>query len=578
MPTTESKTEARNYVEIAKAYARRAVRDTKRRKHCKYVRQACKRFLEDLKKAEKNKSCPFYFDEWHAADPCDFLEKLPHVEGQWNTATIVLEPWQVFILVNVFGFRRKSDGYRRFSTVYIEVARKNAKSTFSAGVALYCATCEGELGPQVKTAATTGDQARIVFDVARKMAERTPDLVQAFNLDVLTHVINVMMNGGTIKPINAKGSTQDGLNPHLSIIDELHAHKDRSLFDVLRSAKGARKNPLSWYITTAGYNLVGVCYEQRSFLAKLLQGVLEADHYFGVIYTLDITDKPETSDDPYDEDVWIKANPNLGVSVSLEEMRAYAREAKASPDSEGEFKTKRMNVWLNAAQAWLSMERWTRCGDRKVNILRLKGRDACIGGDLADRDDIAALALVMEIDQAFLAYPKFYLPADLVEEKAQTVGTHYKTWADAGILTLTPGDLTDHNVIEEQIREWCEWFAVQAIVFDQYGGAQMMAARLADDGHNAIVMHKNARNYTDPAKELEARLKPGRFIHPDNPCLNWMASNAVVDRRVDGSILPKKETPMSPNKIDGIDAVLMGMSPMLLPVEDDSIDTGFVEL
>lgn len=544
----------RDYAAVAIEYARRVVRSRKR--HGKYERLACRRFLDDLKK----KRWPYRFDPWHAGDVCDFIEKLPHVEGAWETPTLRLEDWQVFILANIFGWRRKSDGLRRFNTAYLEVARKNAKSTLSAGVALYTLACEDEVGPQVRAAATTGDQARIVFGVAKKMADRTPALLEAFGIETWANGITCRATGGDIKPINAKASTQDGLNPHCSIIDELHAHKDRALFDVLKSARGARRNPLSWYITTAGKDLMGVCYEQRSMVCKILEGVVEADHYFGIIYTLD------EGDDWKDPAVWPKANPNFGVSVNIEEMTGYAEEAKYSPDSEAEFKTKRLNIWLNSAANWLSLERWDRCaGD--VRLEDFAGAPCWVGVDLSNRDDITAVVAVFERDGKLWLKPWFWLPKNTVQERVRSGLTHYGTWAEDGTLTLTDGDIIDHRAIRKHL----EWLAgevdCQTITFDQMSGAQILASDLVEQGFPAGIMSYTARNIGNAALDFEARVRAGLVVHDSNPCLRWMASNCFVERRVDGSILPKKETAMSPNKIDGISAALMGLSQSLIAEE-----------
>jgi phage terminase large subunit-like protein len=532
---------------------------------CEWVRLACARQDRDQKRAA-DPACPFYWDDWHARDICDFAEKLPHVEGQWATPTILLEAWQIFILTTAFGWRRKGDGHRRFNTAYIEVARKNAKSVLTSIVGLYCLTCEGEIGPQVKCAATTGDQARIVFNVAKAMVERTSTLRKAKSVEALANAIVCSQNGGSMAPINAKSSTQDGLNPHAALVDELHAHKDRGLFDVLKSARGARKNPLSWYITTAGFNLLGVCYEQRSFVIKILLGVFEveqSDHYFGIIFTLDDGDKERgiKPDDPYDESVWIKANPNLHVSVQMNELRGYAAEAKLSPDSEGEYKTKRMNLWLNAAKAWLNMTQWAKCADEKLKLEDFAGERCWIGGDLAQLDDIAAIALLFLRAGMVYAFTRFYLPRLVVEERARAV-PQYRDWVNKGVLVLTEGTMIDYSTIEADVRGWCEQFGVQSIIFDQFGSLQI-AGNLSNDGLPAMIVPKNAKTFTPAARELETRVKHGHFRHDGNRCLTWMASNAVVTRKIDDSILPKKENADSPNKIDGIDAILQAMGAML---------------
>jgi phage terminase large subunit-like protein len=533
---------------------------------CKLMKQACKRHLDDLKRSRGKGKWLYRFDRWHGADVCDFIEKLPHIAGSWDTKTIRLEAPQIFILVVIFGWRRVSDGLRRFSSVYIEMARKGAKSTLTAGVALYCLCCEGEVGPEVIIGATTGEQAGKVFKPAKQMVERTGALQEAFGLQAWARSITCSDNGGFIQPINAKGKTQDGWNPHVGILDELHAHKDRALYDVIKSAFGSRKNPLLWVITTAGYDTAGVCYEQRTLVTKVLDGIITADHIFGAIFTLD------EGDDPFDEKVWAKANPMLGVTPQLETMQAYAIEAKASPASQGEFKTKRLNLWLNAANAWLNMAQWKACADSTLDWSDFDGLDCYIGGDLADKDDITALVLVAFDKLGRLIFkPKFWLPDAVLKTPAHSQGTGaapYRAWADQGLLQLTPGDWVDHNEVERTAREWVNRFAVRRAVFDQFAAAQAMASRLNEDFGSedeplAGVLHKNAKNVTDPAKELEKRIKAGpiKCRHDNNEIMNWMASNVVVSRRRDETILPIKESAQSPNKIDGIDALINGIQP-----------------
>lgn len=594
-PSFETATgHARDYVAVALAYARDAVADRKGIKHCALVRLAAKRFLADLKRASR-KSCEFRFSAWHGNDICDFVEKLPHVQGAWDSPTLVLEPAQIFILVNVFGFRRRSDGRRRFTRAYIEVARKNAKSTLTAGVALYCLTCEGELGPEIVIGATTGAQADKVFKPAKLMVDRTPALRDAFAVRSWARAITCSENGGTIQPINAKSSTQDGWNPFVGILDELHAHKDRGLFDVIRSAFGARKQPLMWMITTAGYNLHGVCYEQRELLVKILDGVVEADHYFGIVYTLD------EGDDVFDERVWQKANPLLGSAVDLAEMRGYALEARSSPASLGEFKTKRLNMWLNAASAWLSVEQWQKAVIDGLDWQDFRGLRCTVGADLADKDDITAVVLAGQRPCGqLIVKPMFFLPAAALarETQSDTGQSTYGRWAgrvalgnvealpdlfDAGArplpdlpdpwrrdLLITPGDFVDHGRVREFIRWLKASLTVDHCVFDQWGSAIMASALNEEFGNDfATILHKSAANVTAPATDLEARIRAGaaHLGHDGNPVMTWMVSNVVVTRGVNGSIVPKKETPNSPNKIDGVDALINAMAPLVLAQE-----------
>lgn len=572
----------RDFAAIALAYAKAAAADKQQRKHCKFVRQACQRHLDDLKRS-RAKDWPYRFDPAHANDVCEFTELLPHVEGVWDEPNIRLEPFQIFILACVFGWRRKDNGHRRFTVVYEEVARKNAKSTKTAAVSLYCLACEGEPGAQVLTAATTFDQAKKVFHPAKRMVEKLPELQEAFGLAAWAKSITCAESGGYMQPIHSKSKTQDGHNPHLVTMDELHAHADRGLYDVMRSAFGARRNPLLWQITTAGFNLHGVCMEQRRLATKILEGAVEAEHFFAIIFTIDgpadFTPERKVGDDPFDPKVWIKANPLMAASRPLrDEVAKAAIEAQASPSAEGEFKTKHLNLWLGAASAWLNTGQWLACSDPTLKLSDFRGLDCYIGTDLSDKDDITALVLAaLDADDRLLLKTWFYLPEAALNRTSQSERdqvTLYKQWKAAGKLITTPGDFIDHRVIARRVGRLKQVLGVRKATGDQYVWPVVASGlnELHDDGDGfAVVLPKNAKNCTTPAKELEARVKAGphRLRHDGNPVMSWMVGNAVIDRRVDGSILPKKETPMSPQKIDGIDAAVNAIAPMTLPVEDE---------
>lgn len=594
---------ARDYVAIALDYAKRAAADKKQKQHCKWVRLAAQRHLDDLKRSKK-KDFGYYFDPWHGNDVCDFAEKLPHVEGNWckcprakvlqgehheRCGLIDLEPFQIFILVVVFGWRDKETGLRRFTVVYEELARKNAKSTLTAVVSLYCLACEDEPGPQILTAATTFDQAKKVFHPAKRMIEKTPALQEAFGLIAWAKSITCADNGGYMQPIHSKSKSQDGHNPHVVTLDELHAHSDRGLYDVMVSAFGARLQPLLWIITTAGFNTLGICYEQRTFGTKVLERSIIAEHMFVIIYTLDqpkdFTPERKVGDDPYDERNWVKANPLIMAAPSmLKELRKRAIEARASPSAEGNYLTKNMNRWLGAASAWLNVSQWIACGDDSLTLDDFVGLDCYIGADLSNVDDLSALVLAAKTDDGtedgqWLIKSWFFCPEARLESQDNSlkqITDHYKQWVASGHLTATPGNFIDHNTIEAVIRDLEEKLAVRRVTFDQWNSGLAMASRLNQDIGNgddefAHQMSKNSNNVTDPAKEVEARVRAGskHLRHDANPVMTWMVGNAVVDRRVNGSLLPKKEAPNSPNKIDGVDAMINAVDPMVtVQVED----------
>lgn len=530
---------------------------------CKFVRQACERHRRDLER-QNDPGWGFYYSPGWGAHACRFLERLPHVEGAWDSPTIVLEPWQVFGLMSVFGWRRKGqgwtadadsddlpegyDGGRRFTDVYEEVARKNGKSAKISGVALYCLT-EDEPGPQVKTAATTGDQARIVWNAAKKMAEQTPSLREAAGVECFANSIVCNRNGGSMQPINAKASTQDGLNPSMVVLDELHAHKDRALYDVLRSARGARRNPLQWVVTTAGYNLEGVCYEQRKLAAKVLEGTIEADHMFALIYTLD------EGDDPLDPRVWRKANPNLGVSVFLRDMEAYAETARNSADSLIEFTTKRCNVWSGSRAPWLNLEKWKRCRGQ-VDRDETRGAAAFGGLDLASVSDIAAFAAVVPWGDRFRLRVRMYVPEAAVKPRTERGNVPYQRWVRDGWLIQTPGDVTDYEFIERDIRESLDFWDMQAIAYDPWN-AYHLVNQLTDDGAPMVEFRQGPKSYAPAMREFERAVNSGSLEHDGNPVLQWMASNLIVRKDVNENLAPDRKN--SDEKIDGLVATIMAL-------------------
>lgn len=546
----------RDYVRVARQYAADVL--SGKIVACVWVKLACQRHDRDVMRAETDPGCPFVWSDAHAVEACAFIERLPHVEGTWNEPLIHLQPAQVFIVTLLFGWRQRAHlARRRFTVFYFELGRKGAKSTLMAAIALFHVQREHEPGASVVCGATTGSQARIVFGIAQKMVNhRESAWLRAEGVEALANAI--VTSDGSIKPVNAKASTQDGLNPSCIVLDESHAQKF-ALHDVLKSAQGARLNPLLLCPTTAGYDLLSVGYALRTTLTKVLQQVFDADHFLGIIYTLD------EGDDWRDPKVWVKANPMLGVTPTLEWVRSYCSDAKQTPGLEGEFRVKVCSQWLQSALSWLSMTKWDACEDSTLTLDDFAGQRCAIGGDLAQIDDLAAVALVFERGEDVVAFVKFYLPRDVVEERGRTVPA-YLAWVKAGILDLTDGNMIDYGHIEADIRAWCKRFNVVGLRFDQYGSAGIVS-NLAGDGFPAAILDKNRKNITPPARDLETRVRHGRFKHDGNPCLKWNASNAVVTRGVDDSLLPKKESADSPNKIDGIDAILQARSVMLTPAE-----------
>ena len=540
----------RDFVAIAVAYAEEAVADRRGAKFGKWVRLAAKRFLADLKRAVRPRA-PFVFDAWHAVDACRFIECLPHVEGTWDTPNIVLHPAHVFATVNIFGFRKR-DGSRRFTTALYAVARKNAKSTWASAVLLYCEIVEKEVGPQVVSAATTGAQARIVFGVAKRMVEKTPDLREAFLVEPFANSIVCGSNGGTFRPINAKASTQDGLNPSAVCLDELHAHKTHDLLNVLKSAAGGRRNPLWLYTTTEGYETPGPWPEERKFAQQVLEGVIEADHYFAVIYALD------EEDDDFDPARWIKANPLMDVNdVLAAELEKGAIEAKAKPGALAEFRIKRLNRQAATASGHINLPKWKRCdGAVDIDALNAAGAEWYGGLDLSATTDLASLRASCKVLGRWYTFGRRWVPADQIKQRTERGTVPYAAWVAGGWIIQTEGDVTDYDVIEAEILALHRRLNFRQIAFDPWN-ATHLTNRLAQRDVPLVPFIQGPRSYHPAMQEVDRAYLAGNLAHGGDPVLMWNAANLVARRDENNNMAPSKKR--SAEKIDDMCALYMSV-------------------
>ena len=538
------------YVEAAEAYSRAVVAGEI--PVCKWTRLAVERQVADLAR-EPGPDWPWVFSAEAAERPCAFIELLPHIKGKWarERRLIELELWQCWILTTVFGWVHRETGLRRYREGYVEVPRKNAKSTLSSGLALFMLAADGEHGAEVYSAATTRDQARIVFDDARAMAERTPDLRTWLGVAIMQHSLTVAHTASKFTPLAAEGSTLDGLNVHFAVIDELHAHKTRAVYDVIDTARGAREQSLLWNITTAGTDRSGICYERRTHVTKLLDGVIEDPAMFGVIYTIDETD------DPFQPTSWAKANPNWDKSVLPDDMQAAARKAEAMPSALSNFLTKRLNVWVSGESPWMDMRAWERCADqalRDVSAYAGQGIKVWAGLDLAQKKDFAALVFVFELDGKWHVCVRLYLNELAIQESGNA---HLSGWARQGYVTVTDGDITDFDVVADDMRQLCRDFDVQEIAFDP-ALSMYFAGKLIEEGLPLVEITQRSLFFTPPLIQVENLVLEKKLAHDGNPVMGWMVSNLVVkESKFNELKAPTKERPE--NKIDGPIAMLMAL-------------------
>ena len=562
-----------SYAGRARAYAERVTRGEETAG--RFERLACARFLADLDRQQRD-DFMFFFDDVAGSRACRFIELLPHIKGEWAKPTyrdgklgyakLKLEDWQVFIVINLFGWRHKGTQLRRFLRSYLEVARKNAKSTLAAAILLFMTTADAEPGAHAYSAATTGDQAREVFDVARNMALREPEFVARFGVTVGKHDITVPETASSAKPLNAEGSTLDGLNVHFACVDELHAHKTRAVYDVIDSATGARSQPLIMMITTAGSDTSGICYEQRDYTVKVLEGVGVDETWFGIIFTLD------EDDVWHDPAVWRKANPNLGVSVKLDDMAAAVRKARHMPSALNNVLTKRLNKWVNADSNWMPPDDWRRCGDDTLQIADFAGEKCYVGLDLAEKRDFAAKVNVFQRGERFYAFTRLYLNEQAVEESGNA---HLQGWARAGYVTVTDGNATDFDVIADDLRSDCTRFDVQEIDYDP-AMSRYFATKLSEEGLPMVEIRQAPMFFTQPLIQVENLVLERKLTHDANPVMTWMISNVVVTvSKVTGLKHPTKQR--EENKIDGPVAMLLALGRAMLNANGEHLQA-FVDL
>lgn len=495
----------------------------------------------------------YTFNEKHADRAVRFFEtQLRYVEGVKAGQPFDLAGWQKKIVRDLFGWLRP-DGKRRYRIAYIEVPRKNGKSTFAAGLALYLLLCDGENRPQVLSAAGDRDQARIVFNAARDMVEASPPL-QA-HAELRQYRINARNNGGWYEACSAEAYSGHGKSPHGIVFDELHVQKTRALYDSLLSGRGARTQPLVVILTTAGYDRSSICWEVHQRAERAISEPESDPTFYGVIYGAG-TDEDWTS-----EDVWAKANPNLGVSVSLEFLREECAAAKENPAAENTFRNLYLNQWTEQAVRWIPMHLWDAC-ELSFDEADLAGQVCFAGLDLASTRDANALSLVFpQTDGTYRVLPYFWIPEESKSDRTHQDRRQLLNWAQKGLIQKTPGNVTGYFELAEAIAALRLKFDIQCCAFDPWSPAQAFVQIAVSKCGFDVDWFKEWRqtigNFAAPSKEFERLIAGKRLNHNGNPVLRWMVENVAAARDSNDNIRPDKKA--SADKIDGVVATIMGL-------------------
>ena len=442
------------------------------------VRLACQRHIDDLATAKQR---GLIWDGAAAHHAIDFFGHLRHSTGEWAHQPFVLQPWQGFVIGSLFGWKR-ADGLRRFRTAYVEVARKNGKSVMLAGTALYALIADGEPGSHVYAAATTRDQARIVFGEAERMVAASLPLRAR-----VTRTVNnlaVLATSSWFRPLSADASKMDGLNVHFAAVDEVHEHATPEIIQKLNTATGARRQPLIFEITTAGHDRHSVCRQHHEFSRKALEGTIPheaADSWFAFIATID------EGDDWTDPAVWSKANPSLGVTVKAEDLRRQIDEAREMPAQQNAIRRLRLNEWTEQVTRWIDMDVWAE-GAAPIDEEELVGRHCYAGLDLARVNDLSSLALIFppqDAGEAVKIIWRHWCPEDDILRRSRRDRAPYTIWRDQGLLVATEGNTTDFQFIEAEILALAARFVVTELAYDRTFAGEIVR-NLQDEGLSLV--------------------------------------------------------------------------------------------
>lgn len=481
-----------------------------------------------------------------------FTKFLRHSKGEWAGKPFEPLDWQWNeVLAPLFGWVR-ADGTRRFRKSYIELPKKNGKSTLASGVGLYLLCGDGEQGPEVYSAATARDQASIVHGEAIRMVRASTALSSYLDINETTKNIAFKKVNGIYRALASEAAGTEGLNANGVIIDELHVWRGRTLWDALRYAGRARRQPLLFIITTAGDDLLSVCREQHDYAKQVLSGAVLDTRLFAYIRAAD------EKDDWTSQETWKKANPSLGITIKEEDFAAEVKEAEKTPTSQASFKRYSLNIWQTGASPWLRREDWQACR-KDFKTEELLGRECYAGLDLAKTQDTTSLVLLFPWeDKRYRVLPFFWLPEDLVNNPDRP--EEFRLWAKAGHLETTPGNVCDYAFIKRRFGELSLIYQINELAFDPYNAEQVTQEIEGEFGTPRFSFSQTISNFAEPTKEFERLVLCQGLEHNGHPVLSWQAGNVSVKTDASGNIRPVKPPHGDHRKIDGIVAAIMGLA------------------
>jgi phage terminase large subunit-like protein len=510
--------------------------------------------IRRLKKYKPTKfmAATSHYDKEAADYVVNFIEQLKHTKGEFYNKPFELIDWQEQIIRDVFGVL-KPDGFRQFKTVYIEVPKKNGKSEICSAIAIYMLCADREQRAEVYGCAADREQASLVFDVACDMVRLCPALQKRCDIRPSRKTIAFGPTNSTYKALSADVAGKSGVNVSALIFDELWVQKDRKFFDMMTvGTSDARKQPLHFIITTAGYDTNTICYELHQKAKDILEGRKTDPTFYPVIYGAD----PE--DDWTSPKTWRAANPSLGVTIEESKVREACESAKQNPAEENTFRQLRLNQWVKQSVRWMPMEKWDKCAF-PVNEKELEGR-VCYGGlDLSSTTDLTAFSLVfppLDEDDKYIVLPYFWVPEETLDLRVRRDHVNYDLWAKQGYIMTTEGNVVHYGFVEKFIEELGKKYNIREIAFDRWGAAAV-SQHLDEMGFTVVAFGQGFASMSPPTKELMKLTLEQKMAHGGHPVLRWNMDNICIRQDPAGNI--KADKAKSTEKIDGAIATIMAL-------------------
>jgi phage terminase large subunit-like protein len=532
------------------------------------------------------------FDDQKAQVAIRFFERmLTHTKGIYARKPFVLLDWQTKIISDIFGTIR-SNGLRQYTTAYVEIPKKNGKTELAAGIALVGLLIDEEPGTEVYFAAASRDQASIGFKVAAQMVRNNPRLNNMCRIIDSTKTITLKADPNSfMRAISADAGTQDGINPHIAVFDELHRQRNSDLWDVLKYGMATRAQPLLFAITTAGITGESpICEQQHGYARAIKEGIFQDPSYYPVIYGLDEkedwTNEGEPAKfeeikepDPMDRRKfitrlsqvaaatgWFKANPSLGHHLQLEKIREEFLQAQNNPSQQNSFRRLRLDQWVGQEIRYIPMDHWKQCGE-PFNLAQLVGKPCFAGLDLSATQDITALVLAFALDGEIYLVPHFWLPEHELHLRSKRDKVTYDLWAAQGLIHTTPGDQVDYGFIRTVANDLAKLYDIREIGYDRWNATQIIQ-NLTDDGITMVPIGQGFASMSAPTKEMLRLIMEHKLRHNDNPILNWMADNFSVKQDSQDNVKPSKpDRRQTSKRIDGIQAAINAVARIIVTPE-----------